>query len=44
MAAPLTPIAGIGPSPNIKIGSSIILLISPTTLNLKGVLLSPVPL
>ena len=43
IAAPKTPIAGKGPKPNIRIGSSMMFNISPTERIFKGVLVSPHP-
>ena len=42
-AAPITPIVGNGPTPNINIGSKIILVTSPIVFILNGDLLFPSP-
>ena len=42
MAAPATPMAGMGPKPKISSGSSTMLNTSPTAMTIKGVRLLPV--
>ncbi len=42
MAAPLSPIAGIGPTPKIRIGSRMILVTDAMTISMLGKRVSPV--
>ena len=42
IAAPLSPIAGTGPMPKMRIGSSMTLMIAVTTMSILGSLVSPV--